>query len=173
MATQTAHFPGHSRASLRKLSLSCLMAARSPKYYYLVIHDTHKLLVWGSEVVPDPGLIYSKLRKVLALSLFAVLFGFCTTAASFHFEKKKKKRFWTRIRFVLLFHWEGFIGGDMMHRTRWALETRGNTRKPFDWGLRVRRLNSCRAALRCGSEKKKKKQQKNKPSAATFAHKPC
>ena len=45
MAAQTAHFPGHSRASLRKSSLSCLMAVRSPKYYYLVIHDTHKLLL--------------------------------------------------------------------------------------------------------------------------------
>lgn len=45
MAAQTAHFPGHSRAGLWKLSLSCLMALRSPKYYYLVIHDTHKLLL--------------------------------------------------------------------------------------------------------------------------------
>lgn len=45
MAAHAAHFPGHSRASLRKLSLSCLMAVRSPKYYYLVIHDTHKLLL--------------------------------------------------------------------------------------------------------------------------------
>lgn len=42
--THTAHFPGHCRATRRKLSLSCLTAVRSPKYYYLVIHDTHKLL---------------------------------------------------------------------------------------------------------------------------------
>lgn len=70
MAAHVAHFPGHSRASLRKLNLSCLMAARSPKYYYLVIHDTHKLLLRGSEVEWDLGLIHSQARgKVWELSV--------------------------------------------------------------------------------------------------------
>lgn len=155
------------------------MAVRSPKYYYLVIHDTHKLLVWGSEVVPDPGLIYSKLRKVLALGLFAGLFGFVRLlpASTLPRTKKINKTVRDRIHFVVSFFicWEGFIGGDV-HRTRWALETRGNTRKPFDWGLRVRRLNSCRAALRCGSEKKTKKKNlllphsHTSPARHTHAH---
>lgn len=86
-------------------------------------------------MVPDPGLIYSKLRKVLALGLFAGLFGFVRLlpASTLPRTKKINKTVRDRIHFVVSFFicWEGFIGGDV-HRTRWALETRGNTRKPFD-----------------------------------------
>lgn len=73
------------------------MAVRSPKYYYLVIHDTHKLLLWGSEVVWDPGLIHSKLGKVLALSLFACLFGFVQLLPASTLPQTK----WNRFSFLL------------------------------------------------------------------------
>lgn len=174
-----AHFPGHFRASLRKLSLSCLMASRSPKYYYLVIHDTHKLLLWGSEVVWDLGLIHSKLGKSVSSQFVCLRVWISTVTASFYSASNKRKHILLHVlleellegicihvRQESLMHWtcnchffsygalETWLHKHACVSTDSHKDTHVNL-SLFNGGLHVQRINSvsCSTALRCRSRK--------------------
>lgn len=71
--------------------------SEKPKHYYLVIHDTHKLLLWGSEVGWNLGLISFESCKVFAFTLFACLSSDC------QFHLCLKQNTWKQKQFCFTF----------------------------------------------------------------------